>query len=81
MPPQYRFHESHHSRHRASERDLSFGDLKAAVISPDRQEDLHRKGNHGGKIYKFFKSIHGRTLVCVAELRNNECWILTGYSQ
>jgi hypothetical protein len=38
-----------------------------------------RKGNHGGFIWLFFRAFGSRILVVVAETKNNECWIITGY--
>ena len=63
---------------RASERDLSFENLKNVVSYSDRKQTFGR-GQHGGTICRFFKKVDGRTLVCVAEIKNGECWIITGY--
>jgi len=38
-----------------------------------------RRGNHGGMLWLFFRVFEGRTLVVVAEIKLNECWIITGY--
>ena len=38
-----------------------------------------RKGNHGGFIWLFFRLFESRILVVVAEVKNNECWVITGY--
>ena len=38
-----------------------------------------RKGNHGGFIWLFFRAFQSKILVVVAEVKANECWIITGY--
>ena len=38
-----------------------------------------RHGNHGGFIWLFFRLFESRILVVVAEVKNNECWIIAGY--
>ena len=42
-------------------------------------KDRDWPGMHGGKRWKFKKSVDGRALVVVAEIRNNDCWLLTAY--
>jgi hypothetical protein len=38
-----------------------------------------RKENHGGLIWLFFRAFESRILVVVAEVKDNECWTITGY--
>jgi hypothetical protein len=38
-----------------------------------------RRGNHGGFIWLFFRAFESRILVTVAEVKANDCWIITGY--
>ena len=40
---------------------------------------LKRKGNHGGFIWLFSRAFESKVLVVVAEIKGNECWIITGY--
>ena len=76
--PAYRFHQTKHQALRVSERDLSFENMKNVVCYPDESSFL-RKGLHGGRISKFRKTVEGRTLVVVAEIKGKECWLLTGF--
>lgn len=73
-----RFHTTRHAAARASERDLSFEDLKSVVNYPTTKE-RQGQGGHGGTLFRFRKCVDGRTLVCVAEVRNGDCWIATGF--
>ena len=77
----YRFHTTRHSAGRAAERSLSFEDLKSVVNYPDQKMPTGRtgKGAHKGSVFKFLKRVDGQTLVAVAEIRNSDCWIITGY--
>ena len=73
-----RFHTTRHSASRASERNLSFEDLKNVVNYPDSKQKSGR-GAHGGQLTVFRKSVDGKILVAVAEIKNQDCWIVTGY--
>lgn len=73
-----RFHMTRHAAERASERNLSVEDLKNVVNYPDNKAK-QRTGPHGGIIYRFRKCVDGRTLVCVAEVKNGNCWLVTGF--
>ena len=61
-----------------SERELSFECLKSVVLYPDKMKDLNR-GRHGGLLKRFEKTVDGKTLVAIAEVKGQECWIATGY--
>lgn len=76
--PTYRFHQTKHQALRVSERDLSLEDMKNVVNYPNETFAL-RLGIHGGRISKFRKTVDGKTLVVVAEIKGKECWLLTGY--
>ena len=52
--------------------------MKNVVGYPDAEEFL-RKGIHGGRVFKLRKTVAGRTLVVVAEIKGKECWLLTGF--
>jgi len=62
-----RFHTTRHSASRASERSLSFEDLKNVVNYPDSKQKSER-GAHGGQLTVFRNSVGGKTLVAVAEI-------------
>lgn len=76
--PDFRFHTTKHEALRVSERDLSTENMKNVVRYPD-SEQLLRRGNHGGMVKKFRKTVDGKTLVVVAEIKGKDCWLLTGF--
>jgi hypothetical protein len=76
--PEYRFHHTKHQTLRISERELSSENLKNVVRYPDLEQFL-RRGVHGGTVRKFRKTVDGKTLVVVAEIRGKDCWLLTGF--
>jgi hypothetical protein len=39
----------------------------------------HRRGEHGGFVYEFVRRSGPRTLTVVAEIKQNECWLITGW--
>jgi len=59
------------------ERNLNGEDVKAVVRSPAETKVL--KGRNGGKVIRFKKTAGGKTLVVIAEIRHEECWIMTAY--
>ena len=60
------------------ERELSSEHAKN-VVRYSSEKTMMRPGIRGGKIYRYKKTEDGRTLVVVAEVRNNEFWIMTAY--
>ena len=75
---QFRFHITRHSAVRAAERGWTFEDLKN-VVTYANEKTRSGRGAHGGIIYRFRKTADGQTLIAVAEVRNGDCWIITGY--
>jgi hypothetical protein len=77
---EYRFHDTAHVEKRARERGFS---VEQAVLTVNDPASIlktpPRKGNHGGFIWLFFRLFESRILVVAAEVKNNECWIITGY--
>ena len=76
--PDFRFHQTKHQTLRVSERDLSLENMKNVVRYPDTEQTL-RRGVHGGTVKKFRKTVDAKTLVVVAEIKDKECWLLTGF--
>lgn len=73
-----RFHNTHHVLIRQTEREFSLESVKATVNSPQSKAEIGT-GPHGGKRYKFKKTVDGKTLVVVAEVKRTECWLATAY--
>jgi hypothetical protein len=38
-----------------------------------------RSGNHGGKVYTFTEHGQHKALIVVAEIKSQECWLITAY--
>lgn len=76
----YEFHDTSHVSKRARERRFTVAQAMLTIDQPTRiLKTPPRRGNHGGMIWLFFRAFGNRILVAVAELKNNECWIITAY--
>jgi Domain of unknown function (DUF4258) len=73
-----KFHVSNHFAIRIAERGISCESAKDVVKYADSEKKL-QKGNHGGNLCIFTKSVEGSKLIVVAEIKNNECWLTTAY--
>ena len=51
-----------------------------AVSSPDTKRQMCA-GSNGGFKYIFTKNIDLKILIVVAEVKKEECWVVTGYWQ
>ncbi len=76
----YEFHDTSHVAKRARERRFTVEQAMLTIDQPTRVlKTPPRRGNHGGMIWLFFRAFGNRILVAVAEVKNNECWIITAY--
>jgi hypothetical protein len=73
-----KFHLTTHAERRINERGLSVEALKDVIKYHDHV-DQQARGTHGGFMYRFQKTVDGKTLVVAAEVKKDECWIATGY--
>ena len=73
-----KFHLTRHQALRLAERQLSLEDVKNVVKYSDSEQILNR-GNHGGNLKKLWKTVNEKTLVVVAEIKREECWLATAY--
>lgn len=76
----YEFHDTSHVAKRARERRFT---VEQAILTIDHPGHIlktpPRRGNHGGMIWLFSRAFGNRILIAVAEVKNNECWIITAY--
>jgi hypothetical protein len=72
------FHTTSHAIQRVQERGLALDSMKQAVIYHDSRTQQYR-GDHGGYVYKFKKTVDGNTLAVIAEVKENECWLMSGF--
>ena len=76
----YKLHDTAHLEKRARDRGFTIEQATLAINEPASiLKTPPRKGNHGGFIWLFFRAFESRILVVVAEVKANECWIITGY--
>jgi hypothetical protein len=73
----YRFNHDPHFIQRVALRDISTEECKALVRSGSGKK-LVGKGFHATR-YTFEKTVDETTLFVVAEIKNNECWLITAY--
>ena len=59
----YRFHDTAHIEKRAGERGFTVEQVMPVRLG----------------LWLFFRAFESRILVVVAEVKANECWIITGY--
>jgi hypothetical protein len=67
-----------HMLRRIRERRLNLDNVKAVIRSPNRVKDQGR-GKHGGIKRKYWKTAGDHTMVVVAEIKGNDCWLITGF--
>ena len=49
------------------------------VVKNHQSKTQQYRGNHGGVVFKFIRSVDGKTLVVVAEVKKGECWLMSGF--
>lgn len=49
------------------------------VVNYHQSKTQQYRGNHGGFVYKFKKTVDGKTLAVVAEVKKGECWLMSGF--
>ena len=67
-----------HFARRASERSVSVEEAKAVINNHDSKQKQYI-GEHKGVVFRFAKSSGGARLTVVAEVKNDECWIITSF--
>jgi hypothetical protein len=76
----YEIHDTSHVEKRARERGFTVEQAMLTINDPGSiLKTPPRRGNHGGMLWLFFRGFGDRILVVVAEIKLNECWIITGY--
>ena len=54
--------------------------MKDVVNYPDAKTQQYR-GLHGGYVYRFYKTVGKATLVVVAEVKKDECWLMSAWNE
>lgn len=73
-----KFHTTAHFLQRLTERQLSLENVKNVVRYPLRKKIVNR-GNLGGWVTRFEKTVDQTTLIAVGEIKGRECWLITAY--
>jgi len=50
--------------------------MKQIVKYPDKKKQQY-KGNHGGFVYKFEKTVDCECIAVIAEVKKHECWLIS----
>lgn len=74
----YKFHDTTHSKERGRERSISVEIMQNVVKYPDSKRQQYR-GIHGGFVYKFIKTIGTDTIAVAAEVKKDECWLVSAF--
>lgn len=69
-----------HSRLRVSQRQLFLDDMRNVVQYHDRRRQQYR-GEHGGFVYRFEKTVDSDRLIVIAEVKKSECWLVSGWKE
>jgi len=72
------FHDTTHADKRRAERGLTVAEIRDVVCNPSSRVQ-HRRGEHGGFVYEFVRSSGSRMLTVIAEVKQNQCWLITGW--
>lgn len=75
----YHFYHTPHFLQRQTERGFTLADCEATVLEPDEKPQEKGTGKHGGYKYAFLKTIRGSKFRVVAEIKRDECWLLTAH--
>ena len=76
----FKIYDTVHLEKRVRERGFTVDQAILTVNAPDSiLKTPPRRGNHGGMIWLFFRQFDSKLLVVVAETKNDECWLITGY--
>jgi hypothetical protein len=52
--------------------------MKEVVNSPHSRTQQYL-GNHSGFVYRFSKTIAGRRVAVIAEIKKDECWLISAF--
>ncbi len=74
FPRTFQIEHTDHSRQRGAERTVSHEEIEAAICT-GAEKTLPGTGGHGGKFVRFSKG----SVVVIAEVVNNVCYVVTTY--
>jgi hypothetical protein len=74
-----KFHLTQHGENRLIERGLSYDAAKNVVNYSQTKTQQHGPTDHGGVRWRFEKTVDGKKLTVIAEIKKFEAWIVTGW--
>lgn len=86
MPPKGKFPREHtivptrHQRERSTQRVIPQAEVDLVIRTGSARPE-HGKGVNGGVYVRFSKVVEGRTVVVIAEILGQQCFVLTTYEQ
>jgi hypothetical protein len=75
-----KFHFTTHCSLRAVQRGLSHDEIRDVINYHERRAQEFR-GEHGGFVWKFEKTVKGVKLVVIAEVKKAECWPISSWKE
>lgn len=67
-----------HADKRRAECGLTVAEMRDVVCNPSGRVQ-HRRGEHGEFVYEFVRSSGSQTLTVIAEVKQNQCRLITGW--
>ena len=73
-----KFYDTRHAKERSEERSISIEVMKNIVKYHESRKQQYR-GEHGGFVCKFEKSVDGKRIIVVAEIKKDTCWLVSAF--
>lgn len=78
MKPIKTFHDTAHANERSEQRSIPLIEMIEIINGHDSKMQQYR-GDHGGFVYKFKKTKKGKLTSVIAEVKGDECWIISAF--
>ena len=75
-----KFHFTTHCCLRAEQRALSHDEIRDVITYHEHKAQQYR-GEHGGFVYKFSKTVDAAKLIVIAEVKKAECWPISSWKE
>jgi hypothetical protein len=72
------FHDTAHANERSEQRSIPLIEMIEIINHHDSKTQQY-KGDHGGFVYKFKKTKNGKLVSVIAEVKGDECWIISAF--
>jgi len=75
-----KFHFTTHCKLRAEQRALSHEEIRDVINYHERKAQQYR-GEHGGFVTKFEKTVNAVKLIVIAEVKKAQCWPISSWKE